>query len=181
MIEINEDLKYIFTNINDWLKFAEAKCAALLALNLAAIIGLLQAQSMFSDDVKDGQGILVVIFSVSSLIVLYSLIPKLNTLIQFYRTIPNLEMELKKRKDENRPTLNCLYFGDIACLTEAMYSDLATGKPLTDHNSVNQLLIHQIVINAQIALQKYRTFSLAIWITFLGYLFGIVLIFLHRF
>ena len=178
---MNEDLKYIFSNINDWLKFAEAKCAGLLALNLAAIIGLLQSASMFTDDIQNGQGILIVLFSLSSLITLYSLIPKLNTLIKFYRTIPNLEAELKHRKDNNRPTINCIYFGDIACLTEAMFSTLATNKPLDEHNSLTQLLIHQIVVNAQIALQKYRIFSLASWTTFVGYLFGIVLIILHHF
>jgi len=173
---MEEDLKYIFSNINDWLKFAEAKCAGLLALNLAAIIGLLQAQSMFSDDIKDGQGILLVIFSISSIVALYSLIPKLNTLIKFYKTIPDLNVELERRSRLEKPTLNCIYFGDIACLTEAMYSDLATSKPLKDHNSLTQLLIHQIVINAKIAYQKYRIFSIASWITFLGYFFGIILI-----
>jgi len=181
MINMDEDLKYIFSNINDWLKFAEAKCAGLLALNLAAIIGLLQAQSMFSDDIKDGQGILIVIFSISSLAALYSLIPKLNSLIKFYKTIPDLNKELERRKTNKMPDLNCIYFGDIACLTEAMYSDLATRKPLKEHNSLTQLLIHQIVVNAQIAFQKYRIFSFASWITFIGYFFGIILIIIHRF
>ena len=39
---MNEDLKFAFANVNDWLKFAEAKNGGLLALNVASIIGILQ-------------------------------------------------------------------------------------------------------------------------------------------
>jgi hypothetical protein len=38
---MEERLKYIFNNINDWLKFAETKNAALLVIDSAAIFALL--------------------------------------------------------------------------------------------------------------------------------------------
>jgi len=181
MIRMDENLKYIFANINDWLKFAEAKCAGLLALNLAAVIGLLQAQAMFTDDIKDGQGILVVIFSTASVIALYSLIPKLNTIVKFYSCISNLQLEIDNRVQNDRPALNCLYFGDIARLNESMFSQLATNKTLLEHTSLDRLLIHQIIVNAQIAMQKYKIVTVASWVTFGGYLFGIIVILFHRF
>ena len=45
-----ENLKSIFNNINDWLKFAEAKNFGLLTLNGALIFGITQTEA--SDDFK---------------------------------------------------------------------------------------------------------------------------------
>ncbi|XHR97415.1 hypothetical protein ACFJIV_12610 [Mucilaginibacter sp. UC70_90] len=178
---MDENLKYIFANINDWLKFAEAKCAGILALNIAALIGVLQAQPIFTKDIQDGQGLLLIIFSLSSIITLYSLIPKLNTLVKFYKVLSDLDAEIARRQQNNKPPLNCIYFGDIACLTDAMFSMLATSKTIDENEPLDRLLIHQIVINAKIAMQKYYIFSVASWVTCLGYLFGIVLILFHHF
>jgi hypothetical protein len=55
---MNEDFKYAFTNVNDWLKFAEAKNAGLIALNTAAIIGILQSNDSFYSIMPNSRGIL---------------------------------------------------------------------------------------------------------------------------
>ena len=40
---MDQRLRYIFTTVNEWLRFLETKHTALIALNGAAIIGLIQA------------------------------------------------------------------------------------------------------------------------------------------
>ena len=42
-MESNSELKYIFSNINELLKFAEAKNGGLMVLNTALVIGILSS------------------------------------------------------------------------------------------------------------------------------------------
>ncbi|UPT69332.1 MAG: hypothetical protein M0D53_08840 [Flavobacterium sp. JAD_PAG50586_2] len=42
-MEAKSELKYMFANVNEWLKFAEAKHAGLIILNTALVIGILSS------------------------------------------------------------------------------------------------------------------------------------------
>lgn len=39
---MKDHLEYVFSNVNDWLKFAEAKSATLLAVNGVVLFGILR-------------------------------------------------------------------------------------------------------------------------------------------
>jgi hypothetical protein len=65
---MNEDLKFAFTNVNEWLKFAEAKIAGLLALNIASIIGILQADNSNFSEFVWCKVLLLLFFCLSSII-----------------------------------------------------------------------------------------------------------------
>src|SRR4028119_877820 len=104
---MNDDLKYIFTNVNDWLKFAEAKNAGLLALNVAATIGLLEVDKKLFDPLPSTYGILLIAFCVSSAICIYSILPYLRW-IKSHVKLGASDFSTKKAD------LNVLFFGDIS-------------------------------------------------------------------
>src|SRR5689334_7270323 len=115
---MNEDLKYTFNNINEWLKFAEAKNAGLLALNAVAVIGILQANSSFTENIKMFEGILIFLFCISSCLCLYTILPVLNKWFRFYKKMDNDKFE-KSLND-----LNALFFEDIAKLSSEQFIQL---------------------------------------------------------
>ena len=167
---MNEDLKFAFSNVNDWLKFAEAKNAGLLALNLASIIGLLQSASSFTN-IKALYGILITIFCISSLICVYTIIPLLNKLFRLYKKLDDSEFTAQKQR------LNYLYFGDITKLSPEQYIELYKNKNASA--SISQIdydLALQITNNAEISWQKYVIFRVACYGTFIGYTLGIITI-----
>jgi|AntRauMFilla1563_2_1112583.scaffolds.fasta_scaffold20749_4 hypothetical protein len=53
---MDEKLKEIFSNINDWLKFADAKSATLIAGNGALIFGMGRLISSFKPEGNDHYG-----------------------------------------------------------------------------------------------------------------------------
>src|SRR5258706_924904 len=115
---MNEDLKYTFGNINDWLKYAEAKNAGLLALNIACIIGLVQADATFNGGLKTYQGILIILFCISSCLCIYSILPVLNKWFRFYKKLDDSKFQSQLN------SLNALYFGDITKLSSDQFIKL---------------------------------------------------------
>lgn len=76
--DMREELKYIFTNINDWLKFAEAKHGALITFNVATIFGIFQIIEKLSDKEQFYQVAFISVIALlmaSILVSLYSFIP----------------------------------------------------------------------------------------------------------
>lgn len=180
---MKEDLKYIFANINEWLKFAEAKNAGILAINAASIIGILQANITFNTGLtwcdKSGffTGLLIAIFALSSAICMYSIVPTLSRKFPLYNKLSTNEYQTQKN------TLNHLFFGDIAKLTNLQFVDLFITKNNISSalNEAELDIAAQIVINAEIALQKFKLFNFASWITFCNALFAMVLLLIHVF
>ncbi len=84
---MKDELKYIFGNVNDWLKYAEAKHAGLLVLNSAIIIGLISSYSK-GFFYKYPVFISVIIFGISIFISLIAQYPKTsNYLIRYKKSI----------------------------------------------------------------------------------------------
>jgi hypothetical protein len=105
---MNEDLKYTFNTVSDWLKFAEAKNAGLLALNIACIIGIIQGEQSFAKDMKIFEGILIVIFCISSCFCLYTILPVVNKGFRFYKKMEDAAF------NNSLDSLNALFYKDIA-------------------------------------------------------------------
>jgi hypothetical protein len=79
-------IKDIFDNVNEWLKFAEAKNGGLIVLNSGILFGTLSLYKDYKDSIPI-QGILVLfLFIVESL------------LMSFISLFPRSEKKIKKRK-----------------------------------------------------------------------------------
>lgn len=148
---MEDKLKDIFSNTNDWLKFAETKTATLLAGNGVIIFGLFRIFKD-TDTIHD-------IF-ISTVIILLSL----SIFINLLSLIPSLKMPFilyTKDKSEND---NLLYFGDIIKYSTTEYlTKIKNGtKEFTDFE---QYYAGQIIINSVIALKKFRLFLISIYLT----------------
>lgn len=171
---MDEKLKEIFSNINDWLKFAEAKSATLIACNGALIFGISRLISSF-----DLKGIYLLYFiSISVLCIL-------SIAICFLSIIPSLSMPWEKKPSGTSKEDNLMYFSDIA-----KYTPLAYLKALKDKLELNDSsftgyqrdISNQIIINSVIADKKYRAFQKAIWLTLAAVISPVLalLVFLFR-
>ncbi len=155
-----DDLKYIFTNVNDWLKFAEAKCAALLAGNAAIIIGV--GQKLIEGQIKG-----IWAFYISFSLVLF-LIGLLFCLVSF---IPSLNMPWLFKLSDPDDKDNLLFFDHISKYTPLNYlSRLKSDSESTKFTKMEVDLSQQIIINSVIARRKYSLFKVAVWFTVSGFI-----------
>lgn len=169
---MNEDLKYTFANINEWLKFAEAKNAGLLAINAATIIGILQADNTFTKDIEFFLGSAIFLLSISSCVCFYTILPILNKWFRFYKKQD--DKEFKKALADN--SLNALYFGDIVKLSSEQFVRLFEDKHNIALTKAEKDFANQITNNAEISWQKYKLFSFAAWLTFSAFVVAIILV-----
>ena len=159
---MDEQLKNIFTNINDWLKFAETKAAALLTGNGLLIFGLLRT-------IK-GQEISSIQMLMIYFVMLLLTLSLLSCLISF---IPSLKLPwlvISKRPTEND---NLLFFGDAAKYDSKSYLEKlfsSTEKPEKSFSVFENYYAEQIIANSIIALKKFRLFTFAIWLTVIAVL-----------
>ena len=166
---MREELKYTFTNINDWLKFAEAKHGALITFNVATIFGIFQIIEKLNEKeqfYKTAFIIVIALLMVSILVSLYSFIPI---------TRPKPDCMSKEDFERKREGLNILFYKDIHNLNyhqviELMKLNLGENK---DVNGFDEKLAIQIVNNARITYQKFRLFHTGGWFTWIG-IFGFV-------
>lgn len=154
---MDEKLKEIFSNINDWLKFAEAKSATLIACNGALIFGISRLISSF-----DLKGIYLLYF------ILISALCILSIAICFLSIIPSLSMPWEKKPSGTSDEDNLMYFSDIAKYTPLAYLNALKDKLElndSDFTGYQRDISNQIIINSVIADKKYRAFQKAIWLT----------------
>lgn len=162
---MNEDLKYSFSNVNDWLKFAESKNAGLFALNVAAIIGILQINENVFNVWPILKGLLVLFFSLSSAICIINIQPQINAYFRGNKKMSNQTFTQKK------DSLNSLFFGHIAMLSTNQFIELMKAKDSNfEPTPLDIDLAQQIVNNSEIANEKYIIFNYACWLSLIGFL-----------
>jgi Family of unknown function (DUF5706) len=155
--EMEDRLKYILSAVNDWLRFAENKNAAVLVADSALMFGVL---TLLKDVAAPKTWIVgcvsfgVLLLSLSAVCSLVSFIPKLE--------IPWLSSRRKAKEDDN-----LLFYAHIAnyeplSYLNTLYAQCDT-KPGTLLIEVNYA--GQIVINSRIALKKYRCFCVGVYLT----------------
>lgn len=172
---MNDDLKYTFNNINDWLKFAEAKNVGLLAMNATIVIGILQGDSTFSSSMKFFEGFMIILFCISSCISLYTVLPVLNNWFKLYKKLNQNEFNLQKN------SLNALFFGDITKLSSDQFIELFEYKHNITLSLAEKDFANQITINSEICWQKYKLFSFAASISFSAFVITILLVIITAF
>jgi hypothetical protein len=163
---VEQKLEFVFSTVNEWLRFLETKHTAMLALNGAAVIGLVQALSSIGNA------------SLQRLIP-YWLIPGMvcSLLVSLFSMTQWAIWVTPFYQNKRVAIANPLYFGYISALSnQAFQAEMVrigcAGEPATEFDKA---LIAQIHINARIAFAKQRLFHWAITLTFatigLGFLY----------
>lgn len=161
---LESHLETTFNTVSEWLRFAEAKNAGLVALNgitLSASVTYLSSET--SNTVwTAGLSVGVVCFAISSLIALISFLPEVG-----------LSRVLRQHHGRISPLFdNLLFFEHLKKykpdeLVQAVSEKY--GLPL-DRGSQQlcQDLAAQITANARIASRKNTLFTLGAWVTLIG-------------
>jgi hypothetical protein len=155
MLDAREVMVSILSDTNDWLKFAEAKNGAVLAINCAIAFGLIRLLQG-AQNLNDGlfyYSIFVMTQLFGSLTLsLISLLPRTN---------PPWWVKFPEKNDIENP----LFFGSACKYSPKDYLNLireVTGN--SEHEKIHEHLSQQIVINSKIAFIKYSQFNKSAWL-----------------
>lgn len=151
---MEEKLRFIFENVNGWLKYIETKNAALLTLSSAIVVCLLQSLKSIdniSQSVYYSIIYFLMVFSISALSVLWSFIAQLNKKLQNAHTNCYISH-------------NLIFYGDVYRFDAEQYLNLLYEK--YNDNKVPQPLppyeidlANQIIINSCLAMKKGTLFN----------------------
>jgi hypothetical protein len=159
MDDISTKLLAIFQNVNDWLKFAEAKNGVLLAFSGAAItatVTLLATADKFPNSLKIGLLITTILLSICSLICSLSFLPKTN----LERVLP---LNRKYKQDDNFWFYGHLQKYNASDLLEVLNKPYFEDKLNLPYKKEYEDIAGQITINARIAFLKFQVFSYALY------------------
>lgn len=154
-MEAKSELKYIFSNINDWLKFAEAKHGGLIVLNAGLVVGILSSYNNIQNFIfKPIILIGIICFGISVFLSIISQFPVTQNIFYNKKAIQNP---------------NLYFFGHISYLDNQTFID--EFKKINTGFTPSKLdidLINQILVNARITKAKYDFFKFASYLTALG-------------
>lgn len=153
-----DKLHKVFTNVNDWLKFAETKNGTLIAFNTASIFGLLK---FIPTDFKLN-------FWTSYAILVLSLLV-FSTLISLLSFVPKLKI-VKPGFLADKDSKNVLFFEYLKGLKDKEAYDQITSDKYESGSQIEKDIANQIVQNSIVASRKYSHFGLAIWFTISAYI-----------
>ncbi|MFT6138735.1 MAG: hypothetical protein ACJAUJ_001830 [Salibacteraceae bacterium] len=156
---MEDRLNTIFSNINDWLRYAETKSAALLATNGLIIFGIVRL-------ILSQESINNFLFYYLCIVVFQLAISSCFLLISF---APSLEIPwLFKPSNIDEKNDNLLFFGHAAKYTPRKYIEVlakASKENNYEGSRVEIMIAKQIISNSTIAMRKFSIFSVAIWLT----------------
>lgn len=189
-LEHEEQLQKIFTNVNEWLKFAEAKNFGLLSLNAAIVFGF--TQTTF----QDGSIIVMAGYYIFFPFTILSFLP---CLISLFPIVSKIERKTKDKKDKKikifikkfsnwidkeKSFENIHFFGYLKDIDEStLEAKLQLKTGVTDSFSdYEKELGTQILYNSRITWLKYQFFKMGAFFFLVGIvLFSISLFFLKIF
>lgn len=157
MAEIDLELRAIFTNVNDWLKFAETKNAALVAADVAILIGL---ASLF----EKAEGWLLVY------LIFLAVFVGLSLVIGLISFLPTTKIPWLRRPAVIQKKRNVLYYGHIADNDVESYLELLKGVLAEDSEPslIGRAYTEQIITNSKIAVKKYGYFTTSLFCLLTG-------------
>ena len=153
---ITQQLYQVFNNVNDWLKFAEAKNAMLIAFNGASIFGIIKLLSL--DFVSNSRFIEnYLLFVIISLI-----FSTVNCLISF---APRVKI-IKGGFYDSGKVPNVLFFEYLKGKNNLEIIEEVTGdREKENYTTLQKDIAEQIKQNSIIASRKYSHFTISVWIT----------------
>ena len=170
---MDEKLNNIFSNINDWLKYAETKSATLIAGNGALIFGF--SRLSLSENVNCYVGYYLIFCSFLSLISLS---------ICLLSIIPALNMPWESKPTGRHDSDNILFFAHIAKYSPLSYLTKLSdklGEKNVEFTDYQKDIAFQIITNSTITNRKYTYFNAAIWFTLSAVISPVITIFIYLF
>ena len=168
MDEVSSKLLVIFQNVNEWLRFAEAKNAVLLAFTgagITATVTLLATVQYFPNSLRVGLLVTSFLLCVCALVCSLSFLPKTNLeRLLWVRTKP-----LKNAGVLSKDTDNFYYFGHLRKYNSTELLD-ALSQYYFDNNlklpykKEYEDIASQITINSEIAFLKFKVFTYALYV-----------------
>lgn len=158
-----EQLYRILNNVNDWLKFAEAKNAMLIAFNSASIYGITQ-----TFDLTCVKGL---IFVEGYLIIVIGLLV-FSTITSLISFAPKVKIIRGGYYDPNNVS-NVLFFEYLKTKSNLEIIQEVTGVMQTTTSPFSKIeldIAEQIKQNSIVTSMKYAYFTIAVWITLVAYL-----------
>lgn len=155
---MEDRLQQVFKNINEWLRYAEAKSATLLAANGVTCFGLIR---IFQN--ADNSHIWLMYYG---LFVLVLLITSMIFLLVSFS--PSLDIPWLFKRNEPNDSDNLFYFEHAAKYSPLQYlRSLAVASNLEKYEctDVERMLAKQIIANSVIARRKYIIFNIAVWLS----------------
>ncbi|CUW40072.1 protein of unknown function [Magnetospirillum sp. XM-1] len=148
----------------DWLKFAEAKNAALLTFCSAWVLGSIGVLARFKDlppQLAAALKLDAILFGIAAIIAVLAILPKLKLSDFVGTTAPSGK--------------NLLYFGDVASLDSEVFKERVRKAymPAADTSTTDAYLddmAAQVAINSQIATRKFKLFERGAKLTLVGML-----------
>ena len=159
-------LSDILTRAIDWVKYAEAKNAAIIVFDSSILVALITLSSG-----KENNLLLPNWYVTLSTILL--ICAAVSSLISF---IPILaKFKIKNDDGTDITKINPLYFGDIAKFDEVTYLSLLANRygPLL-YDNYNKDIANQIIINSKIAVRKLNIFTIALWLNLFVFLSSLI-------
>ena len=154
-------LRLIYSDVNDWLRFAEAKNGALLATDGALVLSAL--------GLIDGR---VFLFRWAEFY-FYSfvLLSSLSGLLSLISFLPQIEIPRIRARSPSEARDNLLFYGDICDYDTTTYLEALCTQydyPLDSVGPYEEDLAESIVVNSRISMRKYRLFRTAVWMNVTG-------------
>lgn len=146
----------MLTNTNEWLRFAEAKNGAVVALNSA--IGM-AAIAIYADATKVGCLVNAIFFS--SMIALFLAVAV--ALLSFAPILKATTLPAKKAITSG----NLFFFGNTARMNQETLLNLIAGSLENDPSpsEIEKDIANQVLINSRITTRKFLLFEISMWLT----------------
>jgi hypothetical protein len=156
-----EQLYRVFNNVNDWLKFFEAKNAMIIVFNSASIYGITQLFNL--EYIKKSDQIINYLIIVIILLVFSTL----SSLISFAPRVKIIKGGLYAPGDDP----NVLFFEYLKIKTkEDIIKEITGVSDVDSFAPIEKDIAEQIKQNSIIASRKYFYFTIAVWLTIAAYI-----------
>lgn len=155
-----EQLYKVFSNVNDWLKFAEAKNAMLIAFNGASTFGIIKLFDIKT--IKDSQLLSVYV----AFVICCLIFSTINCLISFVPRVKIIDGDFYNAGK----IPNILFFEYLKGKSNIEIIREITGKAeVQTYSRLEKDIAEQIKQNSIIASRKYAHFTVSVWITVSAY------------
>jgi hypothetical protein len=156
-----EQLYRVFNNVNDWLKFAEAKNAMIIAFNSASIYGITQ---LFDLEYVKNSGTL------TNYLIFVIIVLVFSTIFSLISFAPRVKI-IKGGWYAPSDIPNVLFFEYLKTKTkEEIIKEITGVSNVNSYTTIEKDIAEQIKQNSIVASRKYSYFTIAVWFTIAAYI-----------